>query len=299
MRVVRRIALTGWIAAHACAVQLAARTDAHAQTPDRPVVVYVEEGSDVDSAQVRRAVAAELGARVPDPGDPLPAGAGLLHVRSLEGLLRVTFRDARGRTLEREVLAPSDARNRVRMIALLAGNLARNEADDLVGPPAPPTGEESAPPPAPAPPRPSAQDVPSWRVQPAETAPATPPGSGSPQRAPAPAPEARSDGGMQRTIGWVAIGTGAVAVGVGVALRIMATSDQNRTVSACPGNVCAASSMAELNAANSKIVASNWAFLLGGLAAATGVVLELTAPTAPNATTLAIGPLGVNVAHTW
>jgi hypothetical protein len=101
-------------------------------------------------------------------------------------------------------------------------------------------------------------------------------------------------------VGWIAVGTGVVGIGVGVALRVMAASDQNRAVAPCAsGGACPPSALAAVNAANSKNVASNWAFLLGGAAAVTGLVLELTAPNAPNTTTVAVGLEGVRLARSW
>ncbi len=110
---------------------LATGATAHAGEPPTLVVV-VEHGSDVSAAEVMRAVARELGEKTTTPDDAAPQRTGRLDVRSRHGVVDVTFRDPRGRTLEREVAAPGDRRARVSLIALLAGNLARNEADDLV-----------------------------------------------------------------------------------------------------------------------------------------------------------------------
>src|SRR5690349_14733402 len=100
---------------------------APALADQRALVVSVEEGSDVAEDEVRRAVDAELRAA--------PDGAAHLVVRSKDGVIVVTYRDRRGRTIARELTAPADGAARVRLIALLAGNLARNEAEELVKPP--------------------------------------------------------------------------------------------------------------------------------------------------------------------
>jgi len=122
----------------ATGVVLAVGTTARAEEP-RVVVVSVERGSDVSAGDVERAIARELGEQTKQPGDPTAEHAVRLDVRSRNGALSVAFRDARGRRLVREVTAPRDGAARVSLIALLAGNLARNEADELLARTTPPS----------------------------------------------------------------------------------------------------------------------------------------------------------------
>jgi hypothetical protein len=247
MRTIRNVA-----AAAALSSALFLASAARAEAP-RAVVVAVDSSSDVAEDEVRRAVGAELGARIARAEDEPPPDAGHLTVRSRNGVLRVTFRDAKGRTLEREVTAPADGAARVRMIALLAGNLARNEADDLAH---------------------SANDQRSeiiMRVAPGETAraeisPAVPPR----------APTQPGVGSTQRTLGWVAVIGGASLTAVGVGLSVSGKSAEDDLQKCKPK--C---SQSDVDSAKTRMEIGS-AFLVGGVVvAAGGVVLLLTAPSAP------------------
>jgi hypothetical protein len=334
-----------------------------------PLVLHVDAGSDVAEDEVRRAIAAELGETLGTEG----TGARRIDVRSTGGVVRVTFRDARGRTLEREVTAPADGAARVRLIALLAGNLARNEADDLVKRPADDRTElilrvapgETAraevspaaappavvPPPAPPPSDGSTQRTIGWIgvVAGAVTAAGgallalsassdnstlenqcvpsclasdldaarrkaligdVMMGAGAlvgiggavlvltaPSDTPKPA-EPPSDGATQRTLGWIGIGSGVALAGAGVVLRVLAGADRSDAEKQCVNRACAASAFATLSRAEGRETASNWAFGGALVLAATGTILELTAPSAKN-TSVAVGPSGVRVAQAF
>ena len=52
-------------------------------------------------------------------------------------------------------------------------------------------------------------------------------------------------------------------------------------------------------AASSKIVESNWALAIGAALGATGVILELTAPSSTPSTRIGIGPTGIVVSRGW
>jgi hypothetical protein len=271
-------------------------------------VVAVEQGSDVAPDDVRSAVAGELGEPVIRPNDPAPPDAGRIEVRSHNGVIHVAFRDARGHTIERELTAPADGATRVRMIALLAGNLARNEAADLVAHPDP-DAVPDAPPVAPAGGGDSQSHV-TVDVAPGEElrvriAPAalqkSEDAAPAPKAALAPSiPESSgSAGSTQRTLGWIGIGTGAAAVGLGITLRVVAAHETGSTIAYCaPGN-CTPKGMPSDEASMSKIVASNWALAIGGALAATGVILELTAPSSTPSTRIAIGPTGFVLSRGW
>jgi len=191
------------------------------------------------------------------------------------------------------------------MIALLAGNLARNEAADLVAHPDPDAADAPAAAPAgggdsqshvkvdvapgqelrvrivPAALQKADDAAPAPR---AETAPPIPQSSGS-------------EGSTQRTLGWIGIGTGAAAVGLGIALRVM-SSNQPSTIAACPAP-CSPKEIFSDDSSQPKIVASNWAFAVGAALGATGVILELTAPSSTRSTRIAIGPTGVVLSRGW
>jgi hypothetical protein len=279
---------------------------ASAATP-RTLVVAVEEGADVAPDDVRKAVAGELGEPVIGPSDPAPPDAERIEVRSHNGVIHVAFHDAHGRTIERELTAPADGATRVRMIALLAGNLARNEAADLVAHPEP--DAHDAPGAAPAAGGDSLSHV-NVDVAPGQElrvrlAPAAVPEkveSVAPATAPIIPQSSSSEGSTQRTLGWIGIGTGAAAVAAGIALRVMAASDHSSALASCapsPGGGCTPKGVFSEDAASSKIVESNWALAIGAALGATGVILELTAPSSTPSTRIGIGPTGIVLSRGW
>jgi hypothetical protein len=308
MRRRQRWALTTWLLAWTWAVA----GTASAASPRTPLVVAVEEGSDVAPDDVRSAVAGELGEPVVGPNDPAPPDAGRIEVRSHDGVIHVAYRDAYGHTIERELTAPADGATRVRMIALLAGNLARNEAADLVAHPAPDAVD--APAAAPSGGGDSVSHVnvdvapgqelrvriaPAalQKVDDAAAASDAPPAAKA-ATAPTIPQSSGSEGSTQRTLGWIGIGTGAAAVGAGIALRVMA-SNQPSTIAACPSANCSPKGIFPDDGSPPRIVASNWALAIGGALAATGVILELTAPSSTPSTRIAIGPTGIVLSRGW
>jgi hypothetical protein len=112
---------------------LALSRDIVAQTTPEPeiLVVFVSPGSSgLDPAAVRRAIAKELHVTV--SSRPSAAAAATLTVRvERTGELSLVHRSAAGRELTRVVDLPADRQQRLEVIALLAGNLARDEASGL------------------------------------------------------------------------------------------------------------------------------------------------------------------------
>lgn len=114
---------------------LAVAQNGPAETHPRPVIeVEVHQDRDVlDANAVRAAVGRELGA------DAVPANVAVAsppqgHLTiaiDAERRIVMVYRDATGREILRAVAMPHDPAAAVGMIALLAGNLARNEAQDL------------------------------------------------------------------------------------------------------------------------------------------------------------------------
>ena len=106
-------------------------------------------------AEVIAALAEEFGF-TPLAHDPEgPAVAGLLSIFVQGRSLRVSFRDDTGQAVERRVKLPFDRQRSLDTVALLAGNLARDEADALLAemrareealqaPPLPPAEEAPA-----------------------------------------------------------------------------------------------------------------------------------------------------------
>jgi hypothetical protein len=116
------------------------------------------------------------------------------------------------------------------------------------------------------------------------TAPTTPTTPGAaPQQgaAPAsPAPEAPSDGSTQRTIGWVTLGVGGAGVIVGSIFGASALGKSNQAKNeGCSGKTCPTSQgVSDTKSAIDAGNASTIAFVVGGVLAAAGVVVVLTAP---------------------
>ena len=262
-RVVRNVAALG------VGFALFAMSHGADAAPAPPIVLSLDDGSDVAEPDVRAAVAAELDGRVaPATGDALVA-APRLDVRSRDGIVTVRFRDAAGRTIERQLTAPADGAARVRTIALLAGNLARNEAAELTGSHAP----ESAPAPA------SGSQVvvhvapgDSARVEVVGRADVAPPPAAPPaavRRSPEETPT--SDGSAQRTVGWVAVGAGVVTAAVGGYLGVRASADLER-------QLATRTTPDQLDAAHQRIITDRLVLAAGALVAAGGLVVVLTAP---------------------
>ncbi len=99
-----------------------------------------------------------------------------------------------------------------------------------------------------------------------------------------------SPGKTQRILGFTAIGAGVVGVGVGIGLGLAAGSKHSTLVSACTNGVCPPDQQSNLDSFNSLTVGSTVAYVIGGVFAAGGVVLVLTAPkSAARATTTTTG----------
>jgi len=131
----------------------------------RPVIVELHSDDDsVSAEQVRAAIASELGVAAIGSGEPRFAAARgdvtvTYHRERRE--LAVTYHDAERGTFTRVVPAPLDPKDVPREAALLAGNLARNEADELLGPAtlASRPGRETPPASIPQPPASPAHDA--------------------------------------------------------------------------------------------------------------------------------------------
>lgn len=129
----------------------------------KTVVLTVDVGkSGLDAAKIREEIAKELrGVNV--SSTPVADAAGKLDVRVGDTSVKMTYETADGRRLERVVQRPKDASEDLEVIALLAGNLARDEASDLLGELGPkpdadagstPPSETETPPVEAAPPKP-------------------------------------------------------------------------------------------------------------------------------------------------
>jgi hypothetical protein len=104
--------------------------------------------------------------------------------------------------------------------------------------------------------------------------------SRAPLRDEAPA-ERGSDGSTQRTLGWVAGGTGAALLGTAVVLGTLAASKNRDSKSNCDDddpNRCGPAGVDLRKDAQNLATAATIATVIGGLALAGGVVLYVSAP---------------------
>jgi hypothetical protein len=102
-----------------------------------------------------------------------------------------------------------------------------------------------------------------------------------------------SGGSTQRTIGWVAVAVGSGGVVVGGVVGALAMNQHSSLESSCQSGSCWPSTASEVNSYNAKRSISAGAFIAGGVIAATGVVLVLSAPREPRSVSLVIGPSAV------
>jgi hypothetical protein len=284
-----------------------------------PLVLEVEPGSDVAPDDVARAVGAELGRPVTVAAAGGQHDGDVLSVRSKDGVISERYVDKKGRVLDRELTAPQDGPARVRTIALLAGNLARDEADEIVG-----ANGDAAQQPSDGRTEIIVHVAPGDHVRTiveanaATVPPAMAPPAPAPAAAPAPAPTPRAvvlpaavreapaadtgTGTAQRTWGWLTLGVGAATAAAG---GIYAWRVTYRDDPACPSEIAkpgAAPMCVEANQARQHNVILTDALLGGGaLLAATGVVLLLTAPHEPAAPTvgLGVGPGSLHLSGTF
>jgi hypothetical protein len=107
----------------------ARRTSAQpARAPRTLDVSFVCNACGLDTGDVRKAVLAETGAAA----GPFAQGAAQLSLRVDKRRLTARYEAPDRRVLERQVELPKDPSRAVQAIALLAANLARDEAADLL-----------------------------------------------------------------------------------------------------------------------------------------------------------------------
>ena len=116
-----------------------------ARAADRPLLVAVEVGPGVEvaAADVRRAVAAELGTAVIGAYEPTgDVAADVLLVALEPRELRMSLRAGNAPVVSRTIAVPPDRTGRLRSVGWLAGNLVRDQVGPIVAarepPPAPP-----------------------------------------------------------------------------------------------------------------------------------------------------------------
>jgi len=106
-----------------------------ARADDRPLLVVVESppGLGVDAAAVRQRVASELDRPVVSPRDPSAAAATDILVVALDGgQVQLSLREGSVTRVARAIPDLADRSARLRAIAWLAGNLARDQVSAIV-----------------------------------------------------------------------------------------------------------------------------------------------------------------------
>ena len=115
--------------------------------------VFDPTASSLPQAEIRTAIAAELGAVLVE--DPAAADGVLSVARAESGRIVVTYRPLQA-TVARTVPEPKDSTDTPALLALVAGNLVRNEALELIASP------PARPEPALVPPFPPPTRRPNW-----------------------------------------------------------------------------------------------------------------------------------------
>ncbi len=106
-----------------------------ARAADDPLLVVVETqpGLGVDAADVRRGIASELGQRVVSPSDPAaPRASQVLIVALDEHDIRISMRTGTSTRVSRAIPDVAERAARLRAVAWLAGNLARDQVGPLL-----------------------------------------------------------------------------------------------------------------------------------------------------------------------
>jgi hypothetical protein len=92
-----------------------------------------------------------------------------------------------------------------------------------------------------------------------------------------PAVDRGSDGSAQRTLGWIALGVGAVGLGAGSWFGLQTFSKQNESEDHCDGTSCDQTGVDLRDDARSSATLSTIGFAVGAVGVGAGLVLLLTA----------------------
>jgi len=175
-------------------IAIIAATSGSASAAGERLLVVVEStpGTGIDPREVRQTVGAELGMPVIAPEDATAAGASNVLIVAIDKSdIRMSLRGSAAGLVGRTIPAPPDRPTRLREIAWLAGNLARDQVSGIVAVPAARAGAPATniaaadlPPALEAPPQTSPPAnltaVPARSEAPAATVMADPPASGTP-----------------------------------------------------------------------------------------------------------------------
>ena len=111
--------------------------------------------------------------------------------------------------------------------------------------------------------------------------------------------DASRDGSPQKTVGWIALGAGAVGIGIGTVTGILAISKKTSIEDSCPNERCAPPVHDDADAYNSLRTVSTVGFIAGLVGVGIGTTMLITAPSKPTRSArvsawVGIGAVGVN-----
>lgn len=109
--------------------------------------------------------------------------------------------------------------------------------------------------------------------------------------------QSTSSGNGQRTLGWIGVGTGAAGLVFGAATGILVALKYGDLSPSCPNHNCGGQHTSDANTYDTMRTLSTVGFVVGGVAAATGLALLFTAPKEklPAAVGLWLSPNAVGV----
>lgn len=106
-------------------------------------------------------------------------------------------------------------------------------------------------------------------------------------------PDEADPGATQRTLGFVSLGVGGAGLVLGIITGVLAMGEHSELEEQCPNEECPESQQSTIDAYETTSTLSTVGFIAGGVLAAAGIVLVLTAPSAEPAepaAALSVGP---------
>jgi hypothetical protein len=210
-------------------------------------------------------------------GSPVPIDPGV-HTLSVKAYGRKPW-------IGNVQIAPQATIFEVKIPDLVSDSPASGPAPIPAAPP--PAAPATTPAPTAAPPPQQAMPA----AQPAAQQP-TPP----PAQAPAPPAEKSSPGSTQRVLGWTSVALGAVGLGVGTVFMLQRKSKLDDRAQICPEFENCTQDQVDQNSsltdeARTASTIGTIGFVAGGVLAATGLVLVITAPSSHSKESVAVAPV--------
>jgi hypothetical protein len=101
----------------------------------------------------------------------------------------------------------------------------------------------------------------------------------------------------RETLAWVLGGVGIASLATGATFALLASSSWSKAEDGCTDlpYACSSDAVSQADSASTQATIANVAFIVGGAALGTGLVLLLTSPDDPASTELAITPASVSL----